>query len=235
MKNENYSCSYNVHATPEKIFNSIYNVQGWWAADVKGSTNKFNDVFTVRFGKTYSNFKIVEFISCKKMVWLVTDSYLPLFKNQSEWLHSKIVWEIEAYDDSSKLIMTHAGLTPACECFVDCNKGWNFYVGESLKKLITANKGMPGTGIFTHISNSRKRYDGLLYLKTDALPVLNAEHLIADVKEMKGEHVTSVYSIQKLNPQNFNTANLKGEYYVLIENKPLYGTQPIEDIQQILN
>src|SRR5436305_9426581 len=99
------------------------------------------------------------------------------------WLNTQISFEIIPYNNSYKVIMTHIGLTPACECYVDCNKGWDFYVGESLKKLITENKGLPGKGIFTHICNNKKRYDGLLYLKTETLPQTDDEHILIDVKE----------------------------------------------------
>lgn len=219
---------------PQQIIECICNVQNWWAADVKGSTKNLGDVFTVRFGKTYSVFKITELTSTK-IKWLVTASYLPLFKNETEWLNTQIIFEILPSDNSYKIIMTHVGLTPACACYVDCNKGWNFYVGESLKKLITENKGLPGAGIFTHISNDKKRYDGLLYLKTESLPQLNGEYVLIDVKATEGERVTSFYSIQKLNAENFSANDLKGEYYMLIENKPLYeNIQPLEDIQQII-
>jgi len=194
----------------KKIIDSICNVQGWWATDVKGSTVKSGDVFTVRFGKTYGVFKVTE-LTRTNINWLVTESYLPLFKNETEWLNTQITWEIQFYNGLHKLTMTHIGLTPACVCYGDCNKGWNFFIGESLKKLITENKGLSGTGIFTYISDNKKRYNGLLYLKIDTLPQLNGEHILIDVKETLGERITSAYSIQKLDPEGFNANDLKGE------------------------
>ncbi len=35
------------------------------------------------------------------------------------------------------------GLVPEIECYNDCVKGWNFYVNESLFKLMTEGKGIP--------------------------------------------------------------------------------------------
>jgi hypothetical protein len=39
--------------------------------------------------------------------------------------------------------MTHVGVVPRAECYADCKKGWDFYVGESLLRLLTENEGLP--------------------------------------------------------------------------------------------
>ena len=41
--------------------------------------------------------------------------------------------------------MTHIDLIPEIECYENCGKGWNFYTGESLTKLINEEAGMPDT------------------------------------------------------------------------------------------
>jgi len=235
MKNENYTCAFTVNTPPNKIVETICDVHSWWANDVKGSSKKLNDVFTVRFGKTYGTFKITDFIPSKKIVWLVTECYLPLFQNKTQWLGTQIIWVINANGNTSTLIMTHIGLTPEAECYTDCKNGWNFYVGESLFNMITKGKGSPGTGIFTHITTENKRYEGLLYAKNDALPGSVGEYYLIDVKETQGERITAIYSVEKLDKNGFNANNLKGEYYMLIENKSVYeNMQLLEDIQQMI-
>ena len=39
--------------------------------------------------------------------------------------------------------MKHVGLIPEIECYESCEKGWNFFTGDSLLKLINEGKGMP--------------------------------------------------------------------------------------------
>jgi hypothetical protein len=39
--------------------------------------------------------------------------------------------------------MTHAGLVPGIECYENCQKGWDFYLRESLQKLLRENEGVP--------------------------------------------------------------------------------------------
>jgi len=221
MNHKNYQTGFSVNASPQQIVDCICNVSGWWARHVEGSSVNLNDVFTVRFGKTFGTFKVTEILPLKKIRWLVTASYLPLFKDVSQWKNTEILWEISDDNISGRLIMTHIGLTPEIECYTDCEKGWNFYINESLLKLITEGKGNPGTGIFAHISNAAKRYEGILYSKHDPLPDLPGEHILIDVMQTKGEQVTAVYAIEKLNRQNFDADDLKGEYYMIVENTPL--------------
>jgi hypothetical protein len=45
-----------------------------------------------------------------------------------------------------------------------------------------------------------------------------------------------VHAIENLNKENFNAATLQGEYYMIIENTPLYNdAAPLEDIRLITN
>jgi len=234
MNQKNFQTGFAVNASPQQIMDCICNVSGWWASNVQGSSVNVNDVFTVSFGKTFGTFKITELQRVKKIRWLVTDSYLPLFKDVSQWNDTELLWEISTDDILSRLTMTHIGLTPELECYTDCNKGWGFYINESLFKLITEGKGMPGTGIFAHISNVAKRYEGILYSRHDPLPDLPGEYILIDVMQTKGERVTAVYAVEKLNKENFNPGDLKGDYYMIVENRALYNDAvPLEDIQLI--
>ena len=40
------------------------------------------------------------------------------------------------------MTMTHVGLA-GLECIDDCSKGWDYYIGSSLRKLISTGKGQP--------------------------------------------------------------------------------------------
>jgi hypothetical protein len=145
MKNENYNITINVDASAQDAVESICNVAGWWTINLEGNTKNLNDVFTVHFGKTFVTFKITEFIPDKKISWLVTDSVVHSLKDIKEWNDTKVLWDISEENGAAKITMTHVGLTPAVECYDMCKKGWNFFTGESLKKLINEGKGLPDT------------------------------------------------------------------------------------------
>lgn len=143
MKTQDYHCSITVPGTTVKAFNSINRVPAWWGADLEGNTEKVNDTFTIHFSDTWVAFRITESEPGKKVVWLVTDSYLPWLEDKTEWNNTRVVWEISQEGTNAKIGMTHVGLVPAVECYENCEKGWNFYVKDSLFKLITEGKGNP--------------------------------------------------------------------------------------------
>lgn len=85
----------------------------------------------------------MEVVPDKKIVWLVTDSSIHWLKDKTEWSGTKVVWEASSAKGTTTIDMTHVGLVPEVECYDDCNEGWNFYVGKSLFKFLTENKGLP--------------------------------------------------------------------------------------------
>ena len=142
MKNQNYKKSFTPNVTPKVAFENILKVNDWWTSSFKGSARNVNDEFNVTFGKTTVDFKVIESVPYKKLVWQVTDCYLDWLKNKTEWKGTSIVWNISDKNNITKIEMTHVGLVPGIECYKDCESGWNQFVGESLQSLITNGKGI---------------------------------------------------------------------------------------------
>jgi hypothetical protein len=65
--------------------------------------------------------------------------------DQSEWKDTEIQFELSEKDRTTEVRFTHAGLVPAYECFDVCSNAWGFYIGGSLRSLITTGKGMPSS------------------------------------------------------------------------------------------
>jgi len=97
----------------------------------------------VRFGETFVTFKVTESVPNEKIVWQVTDCYLPWLKDKTEWNYTNVVFEIFALDDNTRVAMTHIGLVPEIECFEGCKLGWDKYFKGSLFKLLTEHAGVP--------------------------------------------------------------------------------------------
>ena len=144
MSNKNFSVTLFVDKAAEAVFTDINNVRGWWSEDFKGNSRELGDEFEVRFGDIhYSKQKLIETIPGKRVVWLVTDSYLSFLENKTEWTGTRISFEIIEDDTKTQIVFTHLGLVPGIECFKDCSNGWNYYLHDSLLPMITKGQGQP--------------------------------------------------------------------------------------------
>jgi len=138
-----YHCTISVPVSAKEAFERISQVSDWWAQTLEGNSRNLGDEFKVTFGTTYVNFKITEVVPHSKIVWEVTDSYIPKLQDKQEWNNTLIVWDISSTGSSTKIDMTHVGLVPEVECYEMCESGWNRYAKDSLFKLITEHKGLP--------------------------------------------------------------------------------------------
>jgi len=143
MEQKNYQCSITANVTVAKATECINRVDKWWTENFEGSAENLHDTFTVRFGETFVNFKVIEVIADKKMAWEVTDCYLHWLKDKKEWKNTIVMWELSGTANETKIDFTHIGLAPEIECYNDCVKGWDQYVKDSLLKLMTTGKGLP--------------------------------------------------------------------------------------------
>lgn len=142
MNDKNLTFAFTVNQTPEEVFTAINNVCEWWTGEIEGNTGKLGDEFVYRYKDIhYSKMRITELIPNKKVVWVVLESSLSFVKDKNEWNDTKIIFEISKKGDGTEIHFTHLGLVPKCECFDRCFEGWNFYINDSLKSLITTGKG----------------------------------------------------------------------------------------------
>ena len=144
MNNQNFTTTLLVGQTPEEVFNAINNVRGWWSEEIEGNTNKLNDEWAYHYEDVHRcKMKIIELIPNKKIVWLVMDNYFNFTKDKSEWMDTKIIFEISKKDNKTQIHFTHQGLVPQYECFDICSNAWGQYIQHSLQSLITTGKGQP--------------------------------------------------------------------------------------------
>jgi hypothetical protein len=144
MKKQDYTTSILVKATANQAFKGVNDVAAWWTENVEGSSEKLDDVLTIRFGgETVVTIKILESVPDKKVVWTVTDCYLPWLADKKEWKDTRMVFEISAEGDSTRIQFTHIGLEPRVECYDGCVKGWDQYFKGSLAQLLDEGMGLP--------------------------------------------------------------------------------------------
>jgi hypothetical protein len=152
MDHRNYQHTFVVPVTPAAAFDAITRVTEWWTVNTDGDTKAVGDAFTVHFGDVHrTTQRITEAVPGKRIVWHVTESHLPWLKDTEEWKGTDIVFALAAVPEGTRLTVTHIGLTPNVECFTQCEKGWDHFIGLSLFKLLTEGTGVPDTTQRTHM------------------------------------------------------------------------------------
>lgn len=143
---ENFNKAIILEATKDKVYDALTNtISKWWTEMFEGVSNEQGKSFTIRFGESvFKTMTTEELLHNKKVVWKVTDSLIdiPDLKNKTEWINTKIVWEIFSKNNQTELHLTHLGLTPQIECYNICESGWHNFT-DSLTEFINTGTGRP--------------------------------------------------------------------------------------------
>lgn len=146
MQTQDFSLSLSVDQSPETVFNAINNVRGWWSEEIEGNTSQVDDVFTYQYKDLHRcTIKLTGLVPGKKVSWQVMNNFFNFTKDNSEWVDTKIDFEISRKDNKTHLLFRHEGLVPQYECYNACSKGWTQYIQHSLFQLITSGKGQPNS------------------------------------------------------------------------------------------
>ncbi len=144
MENKSFTTSLYTSKPPSTVFQAINNVRGWWSEEIVGESENVNDEFIYRYKDIhYCKMKLVEVIPNQKVVWHVTDAYLSFIKDKTEWVDTKVIFEISEKDNNTELKLTHFGLVLQYECYNVCKDAWQEYIQKSLHNLIETGKGNP--------------------------------------------------------------------------------------------
>ena len=146
MENQDFTATILVNQTPKQAIDAITNLRGWWSEEIQGGTEKLNDEFIYHFQDVhYCKMKMIELVPDKRVVWLVLDNYFKFTDDQSEWINTKVIFDISQKDGQTEIKFTHEGLVPEHECYNICHDAWTGYIKDSLYGLITTGKGKPNS------------------------------------------------------------------------------------------
>jgi hypothetical protein len=146
MQDQNFSTSIMVKQSPAEVFTAVNNVREWWSEQIEGGTAQLNDEFIYQYKDVHvCKMKLTEVVPGKKVVWHVLNNHFSFTQDKSEWVGTKIVFEISEKEGKTQLRFTHEGLVPNYECYQICFDAWTSYIQGSLKNLITTGKGKPNT------------------------------------------------------------------------------------------
>lgn len=144
MENKNYTSTITVDKDPLTTNNSIKIFREWWSEEIEGNTDKLGESFFYHYKDVHlCKLKLIEEIPNKKLVYLITDNEFNFTKDKKEWINTKLIFDLSAEGNKTKVIFTHEGLTPKDECYNVCNDAWTSYIQGSLKNYIETGKGKP--------------------------------------------------------------------------------------------
>lgn len=144
MNNNNFSYSVSAKISAAEAISKISNITGWWAVTLDGTAQQQGDTFVIRMGdEAFFNCTVSELAPGKRLVWAIADSYMPWFADKKEWSNTNMVFDVKEQGGVTEIIFTHEGLTPAIECYKDCEEGWTHWIGTSLKSYLET-----GVGVF---------------------------------------------------------------------------------------
>jgi hypothetical protein len=139
-----FTTTLSVDQTPKEAFDAINNVRGWWSEAVEGGTDRLNDEYIYHYRDIhYCKMRLIELVPEQKVVWLVLDNYFKFTTDQSEWIGTKVIFDVSRKDNQTVIRFTHEGLVPPHECYEICHKAWTGYIQKSLRDLIATGKGEP--------------------------------------------------------------------------------------------
>lgn len=157
MSTIDFTTTIKVDQSPEKVFDAVTNVRGWWSEEIEGNTAKLNDEFDYHYEDIHRcKVKLIDVIENKKIVWLIEQNYFKFTEDKTEWTGTKLTFEIFEKDGKTELRFTHFGLVPEYECFEICRDAWTNYIQNSLQKLITTGKGEPNATGKPQTENEKK-------------------------------------------------------------------------------
>lgn len=144
MKKNDFTSTIVVEQSPSTAFNAIKNFRAWWSEDIQGKTDQLNETFFYHYKDVHlCKIKLIEMVADKKLVYQVIENEFNFVKDKTEWVGTKLIFEIMPTGDQTKIVFTHEGLVPEYECYNVCNDAWSGYIQGSLKSLITTGKGKP--------------------------------------------------------------------------------------------
>lgn len=144
MDKKDFTARILVDQNPTTAFNAIKNVRAWWSEEIEGPTDQLNEVFFYHYKDIHlCKIKLIELVPDKKIVYLVLDNQFNFTKDKTEWIGTKLIFDITTESGKTKVQFTHEGLVPDYECYNVCFDAWTGYITKSLYNLITTGKGEP--------------------------------------------------------------------------------------------
>ena len=126
-----------IKSSPGAVYKALTTIEGlaaWWTTNTQGDT-RVGGVIEFRFGAGGMDMKVLGLHPASQVLWQVVDG-------PSEWIGTKVSWEIQQEDDYSIVLFKHQGWKEPGDFMHHCSTKWAIFL-MSLKSLLETGKGLP--------------------------------------------------------------------------------------------
>lgn len=143
-QSKSFTATILVSKSATETFDAIKNFRGWWSEDIEGNTDRLNETFFYHYKDIHlCKLKLIEAVPGTKLVYQVVENQFNFIKDQSEWVNTRLIFDITENGNATEVRFTHEGLVPEYECYQVCNDAWSGYINNSLKNYVDTGKGNP--------------------------------------------------------------------------------------------
>lgn len=144
MKTTDYTTSIIVAKDATHALACIQNFRGWWSEEIAGDTDVPGSTFFYHYKDVHlCRIRLEELVANQHVVYRVLENEFSFTRDKTEWVNSRLIFELVPTADGTRITFTHEGLTPQDECYNVCNEAWTSYIHGSLKALIETGQGRP--------------------------------------------------------------------------------------------
>lgn len=144
-----YSTVVVLPAAPTVVYDAINDVRAWWSEEVDGDPTALGGEFTfhghdeANTVQHRSQLHVTDLVPGELIVWHVRENWMSFVADQQEWRGTEIRFELASAGEGTELRFSHRGLVPSYECYEACSSAWSFFIGCSLRDLVTTGTGTP--------------------------------------------------------------------------------------------
>ncbi len=143
-QSKSFTATILVSKSATETFDAIKNFRGWWSEDIEGNTDRLNETFFYHYKDIHlCKLKLIEAVPETKLVYQVVENQFNFIKDQSEWVNTRLIFDITENGNATEVRFTHEGLVPEYECYQVCNDAWSGYINNSLKNYVDTGTGNP--------------------------------------------------------------------------------------------
>lgn len=157
MPAQSYTTAFSVDRAADEVFDAVADPRRWWNVAIEGGTDAVGDEFLYEVpGVHRARIRVTEVVPGERLTWQVLDNWFGFIHDQTEWVDTRIRFELHEQDGTTEVRLTHDGLTQDDECYDVCQDAWSGYVQGSLRDLIETGTGAPSSNTDEELLQARQ-------------------------------------------------------------------------------